>query len=77
MKIDIYDNGGKTFDRYTVFIDRACYGMSENALDCIGFNQYCGDLGHESGITKGRHLGKKVDFYDLPAQVQNAIKDRI
>jgi hypothetical protein len=77
MTIDIYDNGGKTFDRYTIFIDNFVYGMSENPL---GFNQYCGDYKRIDGeimIPKGRHLGKKVNFYDLNEDLQRAIKDRI
>ena len=31
MKIRVFDNGGKTADRYTVLLDEDGYGMSEDA----------------------------------------------
>ncbi len=42
MNIQVYDNGGETFDRYTVIIDNDVFGMSENPLSASGFNQWCG-----------------------------------
>jgi hypothetical protein len=66
----IYDNGGATFDRYTVvYMDRPeydgfyeCLGMSENAL---GFCQ------HSSAMI-GSHLGKPIKFKELPIPCQLA-----
>ena len=46
MKIRIYDNKGKTFDRYTVIIDKDMYGMSSDPLGPRGFNQYGGEVGY-------------------------------
>ena len=66
----IYDNGGETFDRYTVvllnekhgrFYD--CIGLSDNCDRPDGFSQYC-------TCEDGRHLGKKIKFTELPENVQ-------
>lgn len=82
-ELRIYDNGGKTFDRYTVLIPNIrtdsgeCYyeilGLSENPNHALGFNQFCGDW--KGGPT--RHLGKKIRFVDLPEEIKKAIVMRI
>lgn len=72
--IRIYDNGGKTFDRYTVVYmtepeGRGLYGargMSENPFDPQGFGQYCSAM-------PGRHLGRRISFDDLPQPCQRAV----
>lgn len=74
-KIRIFDNDGKTFDRYTVFIDGEVYGMSFNPKSPQGFNQYCNDVGEIPEPYD--HLGKEVRIQDVPEQVQLAIGDRI
>jgi len=69
----IYDNGGATFDRYTVvYLDRPEYGdmlqclaMSENPLHPQGFCQ------HSSAMI-GSHLGKPIKFKELPIPCQLA-----
>ena len=66
----VYDNGGKTFDRYTVFTpDGSVYGMSETAS---GFNQYCGD---NTEIEKGSHLGKRLK--SVPKEIEWAVIGRM
>jgi hypothetical protein len=78
-RIRVYDNGGKTFDRYTVayletaFISRATgkkeyefVGMSAYPFHPQGFGQH-----GECGI--GRHLGKRIKFADLPEQCQRLV----
>ena len=68
-KTIVYDNGGETFDRYTVFTpDGYVYGMSENAS---GFNQWLGD---DYDVEKGSHLGKKLK--GVPKGIKWAIGDR-
>jgi hypothetical protein len=73
--IKIYDNGGKTFDRFTVvFINEperqpntfAALGMSARPFDPQGFGQHC-------MATPGRHLGKRILFEDLPADCQKLV----
>jgi hypothetical protein len=73
--IRCYDNGGKTFDRYTILPCRAwrdylespglwrCIAASTNPYDPQGFGQ------HTTAMA-GRHLGKRVTFDSLPPQVQ-------
>lgn len=80
MKIhSIYDNGGETFDRYTVYYKgrgtldyrpqgtfRFCVGMSENPFHPQGYGQ------HGSGMP-GKHNGKRIKFEDLPEQCQKLV----
>jgi len=77
---DIYDNGGKSIDRYSiVFKDGDLVGMSDNPKSPQGFNQYSGNI-KEWGLKDLNHLGKKVSYSDLeklPKDVLDAIEDRI
>jgi hypothetical protein len=69
-QVRIYDNGGKTADRYTLAFpwDRdtrpgrtrlvAMVGMSANPFHPQGFCQ------HSEGVM-GRHLGKRISYTDL------------
>ena len=78
MKIKaIYDNGGKTFDRYTVVYDEleqrrtegnlySCLGMSEQPFAPQGFGQH-------GSAQMGGHLGKRIKFDDLPKDCQRAV----
>lgn len=75
MKIKIYDNGGETFDRFTVVYltqTYACYygylGMSENPFSPQGYCQH-------GSCTDGPHLGKEIKFEDLPEACQRAVKN--
>ena len=40
--VRVFDNGGISFDRYTVLIDGDAFGMSHNPNSPQGFNQYIG-----------------------------------
>jgi hypothetical protein len=69
-KTIVYDNGGKSMDRYTVFTpDGSVFGMSETAQ---GFNQY---VGESDEIPKGSHLGKKLK--SVPKEIEWAVIDRM
>jgi hypothetical protein len=66
----VFDNGGESYDRYTVFIPSgAVYGMSEGA---DGFNMYIGDEGE---VDKGSHLGVELDA--VPDSIKYAVMGRI
>jgi len=73
----IYDNGGKTFDRYTViYMDQperhgyACLGMSEHPFHPQGFGQH--------GIAQpGRHLGRRIQFDQLPDDCQKLVQQEL
>lgn len=72
----VYDNGGKTFDRFTaVYMDRPSYhggayearGMSRHPTHPQGYGMY-GDA------MPGRHLGKRIRFQDLPEECQRLVR---
>ena len=74
MKVKVYDNGGKTVDRYTVEIqhwngESDYYGMSDNATAPNGFNQY---LGNNVFCDD-----KEIWLLDLNKYVLRAIIDRL
>jgi hypothetical protein len=72
--IRIYDNGGKTFDRFTVIYmgepeGNGLYGargMSEHPSHPQGFGQYCQAM-------PGRHLGKRIAFDELPLDCRRLV----
>ena len=74
----IFDNGGKTWDRYTLLTEpwhfgKSCnaFGLSDNCDSPQGFNQYCGD------VYQGAKLGKEIKIDDLPENVKNCIINRL
>ena len=72
--IRIYDNGGRTYDRYTAIdMNRpegrgtyAAIGSSEFPFHPQGFGQ------HTSAMP-GRHLGRRVTLADLPEQARQFV----
>jgi hypothetical protein len=73
----IYDNGGKTADRYTVYYNAiekkegknifyACLGMDDKPFHPQGIGL------HSSGVL-GRHNGKRIQIDQLPLDCQKAI----
>lgn len=73
----IYDNGGETMDRYSVFLETInknglhdCIGLSDNPSHPQGFSQYC--MGEP-----GPHNGREIGFFDLPVNVQQHILSRL
>jgi hypothetical protein len=71
----VYDDGGKSFDQYTVFLYGNVYGMSHNPLSPQGFNQFVGET--RDIPRPWSRLGKKVDAKDLPEDVKIAICRRV
>ena len=75
-----YDNGGKSFDRYTIvftgnFKGRDCclyLSASENPFHPQGFGQH-GDSNTIIDKPTYSHLGKKVKFKDLPKNAQTFV----
>lgn len=72
--VKIYDNGGKSFDRYTAVYMQfpegrglyAARGMSERPYHPQGFGQYCTAM-------PGRHLGRRIAFDALPPDCQRLV----
>ena len=76
MKIlEIRDNQGETYDRYTVVYDvpgdgRGHYlalAMSAHPFHPLGFGQHC-------TAQPGDHLGQKISFAALPADCQKLVR---
>lgn len=68
---EIWDNGGETADRYTVFLtDGSAIGLSDDANMPNGFNMWVDAL-------PGDHLGTQVQWTDLPDVVQQAVVNRL
>ena len=72
----VYDNGGKSIDRYTVvgidnernnYNTKSMLGVSDGGR---AFSQFCS--GHE-----GRHLGKRVPFASLDSDTRAHILSRL
>lgn len=73
MDISIFDNGGKTFDRYTVIIDnKHAYTMSVNALSPQGVNRFLCDVTDLNWEAIGEPIGLK----NVPEAVRKAIENR-
>lgn len=74
-ELRIFDNGGKTYDRYTIVPPRYASGEREKGrLWCailsssdpfhpLGFGQFC-------SVMVGSHLGKRIHWDELPGQVK-------
>jgi hypothetical protein len=81
--IRVFDNGGKTWDRYTIVIDGDVYGMSETPRSPQGFNQYSGSIAECSAVleclngAEDENIGKEKELLDLPLEVRLAIGDRL
>ena len=73
--VAIYDNGGKTTDRYTVYFNTK--DKRENWYPCLAMNNYPFDpqgfCQHSSGLL-GRHNGKRIAFSELPLDCQKAVR---
>lgn len=80
--IRCYDNGGKTFDRYTVLYTHAnsfytkgwhpIVGMSEHPFHPQGFGMH-EEYREIIDRPSYGHLGKKIKFQDLPKDCQKLV----
>jgi hypothetical protein len=74
--IAVYDNLGKTIDRFTVlYLDQpesnycfSCLAMNHEPFHPQGFGQH-------SSAMPGRHLGIRIKFSELPADCQIAVRN--
>lgn len=75
--LQIYDNGGKTYDRYTLLVpneDGVSHAMIALSEKGIGINTYAGDIHIQKNYD---HLGKKVPFESLNPELKEAIIRRL
>lgn len=81
MKITaIYDNGGKSLDRYSVFTNVPFYAEGDPRKDVyniLGLNEGGTAFSQWSSGTHGRHCGKRVTFEDLSEETQEHIASRV
>jgi len=81
----IYDNGGKTWDRYTVFykptepVDYAYgwigyRGMSEDPYAPNGFGIYAEMKAHEVAAYRNRVYRDSAKWSSLPEQVKKSVR---
>jgi hypothetical protein len=74
--LEIRDNGGVSIDRYTITFSETegryhyMLGMSDLPTHPQGFCQHC------TGIP-GPHLGKLIEFEDLPEDCQRIIEQEL
>lgn len=70
--IRAFDNGGETFDRYTLCFEGEdwcyAYGASEDPMHPCGFAQFLGEF------DRLPELGRPVAFDDLPEKVQAFVR---
>ena len=81
--IRCYDNGGETFDRYTVVYtgrythktNRSFWyvSMSTNPFNPQGFGQHGESEFRPIDRPRYRHLGKKIKWESLPANCQKLV----
>jgi hypothetical protein len=71
----IYDNGGKTNDRFTILPPRWAgteYRERDMTWQALGCNsQPFHGIGMHTSATPGPHLGKRLSWSDLPPDVRS------
>jgi hypothetical protein len=72
--VKVYDNGGATFDRYTIVTKNALYTMSPNPLSPSGFNQGSENL---NGDYQPNNSEREIQLRDVPVDVLIAIIQRL
>jgi len=78
-KVRVYDNGGKTLDRYTVVIDGKDWddSASHGAKSMLGLSEGGVSFSQFTEGKEGKHLGKGVAFGSLSAETQRHIARRL
>ena len=77
-KLLVFDNGGRTADRYTVIIKNQLYLMSSDANMPNGVNIYSGNVSWRDwdAMAEGT-FGKEISFEELPEGTKIAIRERL
>jgi len=76
--IEVYDNGGKTIDRYTVIFKDFAEGQNEFAAVGMGDDVHSpqGFYQHTTAVP-GEHLGQMISFSELPEEHQRRIAEEL
>lgn len=73
----VYDNGGKTADRYCALYMSEPEDESKRLYACLDMSAEpfaAQGVGMHGSAMCGPHLGKRIAFKDLPAQCQKAVE---
>lgn len=81
--VRVYDNGGKTVDRYTVVFTAVKHSRVDHRgftlYECLAMNAvpfHPQGFGQHSEAMLGAHLGKRIPFASLPEDCQKcAMRD--
>lgn len=74
--VKVFDNGGATFDRYTIVTKDALYTMSSNPSSPSGFNQFGMSFGDgEEYVQKNNEREVPLDM--VPVVILIAIINRL
>jgi len=75
--VSALDNGGETFDRYTLCFEQDgtyfVYGASENPTHPQGFGQFVGEY-YLPDSDESPEVGLPIAFGDLPEGVQKFVR---
>jgi hypothetical protein len=74
-QVKVYDNNGRTYDRYSVIIGENIFTMSPNALSPQGVNMFARTV--EEDEDDFSYLGKRKTFREIPDEVRQAIMKRL
>lgn len=69
--IAVYDNGGKTIDRYTAVISRRFMPANKGFHSCLGFSDGGRAFSQFSECRIGRHLGRKLKPEEITPEISN------
>jgi len=75
-QVRIYDNGGKTIDRYTAVYMFAPETWQPGCFDARGMSKYPFSpqgFGCFTSAMPGKHLGKRIKFEKLPKDCKKLI----
>lgn len=75
-RFTIYDNKGKTIDHYTVLDNEDKTEYTDKMRQCLGLAESPKTYSQFCTATLGRHLGKKVNYSDLPEKLREHILER-
>lgn len=85
-QVACYDNGGKTFDQYTIVFKKReeCNGVgyymylgsSTHPFHPQGFGQH-GESRERIDLPTWKHLGKRIKLEELPEDVQTFVKQNL
>ena len=73
--ISVYDNGGKSLDRYTiVFNSIVSKNLNKYQYDAISASESGAGVFMWVQCERGKHLGIKIEFASLSKELQKKVK---